>query len=74
MEIGTQSGSGGLDERPFSFFIEPWQVISPEGMIRQHTELPMVAKARFGKAAEMRPRLLNLIHERLAEAGMALAA
>ena len=54
--------------------IEPWQVISPEGMIGQHTELTLVAKARFGMAAEMRPRLLNLVQERLTEAGIELAA
>ena len=54
--------------------IEPWQVISPEGVIGQNTELTLVAKARFGKAAEMRPRLLNLVQERLAEAGIDLAA
>ncbi len=54
--------------------IEPWQVISPEGMIGQYTELTLVAKARFGKAAEMRPRLLNLVQERLTEADIGLAA
>jgi len=54
--------------------IEPWQVISPEGVIGQNTELTLIAKARFGKAAEMRPRLLNLVQEKLAEASIALAA
>ena len=54
--------------------IEPWQVISPEGTIGQNTELTLIAKARFGMAAEMRPRLLNFLQERLAEAGIALAA
>jgi small conductance mechanosensitive channel len=54
--------------------IEPWQVISPDGMIGQNTELTLLAKARFGKAAEMRPRLLNLIREKLAEADIALVS
>lgn len=54
--------------------IEPWQVISPEGVIGQSTELKIIAKARFGKAAEMRPRLLNLVQERLTEVGISLAA
>lgn len=54
--------------------IEPWQIISQEGMIGQYTELTLVAKARFGKAAEMRPRLLSLIQERLAEVDIDLAA
>jgi small conductance mechanosensitive channel len=53
--------------------IEPWQVISPEGVIGQNTELTLVAKARFGMAAEMRPRLLNLVQERLADAGIELS-
>jgi small-conductance mechanosensitive channel len=52
--------------------IEPWQIISPEGVIGQCTELSLIAKARFGKAAEMRPRLLSLIQERLSEAGIEL--
>ena len=54
--------------------IEPWQIISPEGVIGQNTELTLVAKARFGMAAEMRPRLLKLVQERLDEAGIKLAA
>ena len=52
--------------------IEPWQVISPTGEIGNYTELTIVAKARFGKAAEMRPRLLSLVQERLVEADIAL--
>jgi small conductance mechanosensitive channel len=53
--------------------LEPWQVISASGSLGQQTELTLVAKARFGKAAEMRPRLLALVHERLAEADITLA-
>jgi small conductance mechanosensitive channel len=52
--------------------LEPWQVISESGTIGQQTELTLLAKARFGKAAEMRPRLLALVQERLAEAGITL--
>ncbi len=54
--------------------IEPWQVISTEGVVGQCTELTLVAKARFGKAAEMRPRLLHLVQERMAEADIALSS
>lgn len=54
--------------------IEPWQIISPEGMMGQYTELTLIAKARFGKAAEMLPRLLNLVQERLAEAQVELVS
>ncbi|MBI9043426.1 MAG: mechanosensitive ion channel [Anaerolineaceae bacterium] len=52
--------------------IEPWQIISPKGMIGHSTELTLVAKARFAKAAEMRPKLLNLVHERLDKADIGL--
>jgi len=53
--------------------LEPWQVISESGVIGQQTELTLVTKARFGRAAEMRPRLLALVQERLAEAGIVLS-
>jgi len=53
--------------------VEPWQVLSESGTLGQYTELTIVAKARFGKAAEMRPRLLALIHEHLNEKGIQLA-
>ncbi len=52
--------------------LEPWQVISESGELGQQTELTLLAKARFGKASEMRPRLLKLVHERLEEAGIDL--
>ena len=53
--------------------LEPWKVISESGEMGQNVELTVVAKARFGKAAEMRPRLLGLVQERMDEAGLALA-
>jgi small conductance mechanosensitive channel len=52
--------------------LEPWQVISESGAIGQQTELTLVTKTRFGQAAEMRPRLLALVQERLSEAEIAL--
>lgn len=52
--------------------LEPWQIISESGELGQQTELTLLAKARFGKAGEMRPRLLKLVHERLDEAGIEL--
>jgi hypothetical protein len=54
--------------------LEPWQVISESGVIGQQTELTLLAKARFGQAAEMRPRLLALVQERLLEKNIALAS
>ncbi|PKO14883.1 MAG: hypothetical protein CVU39_12455 [Chloroflexi bacterium HGW-Chloroflexi-10] len=52
--------------------LEPWQVISEKGVMGQQTQLTLLSKTRFGKAAEMRPRLLALLQERLAEAGIKL--
>lgn len=52
--------------------LEPWHIISEGGVMGQQTELTLLAKARFGMAATMRPKLLALIHERLAESGIQL--
>jgi small conductance mechanosensitive channel len=52
--------------------LEPWNVISETGVIGQNTDLTLLAKARFGHAAEMRPRLLALVQEKLAEADIQL--
>ena len=53
--------------------LEPWQIISQSGSLGQQTELTLVAKAKYAMGAEMRPRLLALVHERLNEAGIQLA-
>ena len=52
--------------------LEPWQVISESGVIGQQTELTLVTKTKFGKAAEMRPRLLALVHDEFARSGISL--
>lgn len=54
--------------------LEPWQVISESGAMGQHTELTLIAKARFGHAGELRPKMLSFIQERLAEEGIELAS
>ena len=53
--------------------LEPWQVISETGVAGQQTELTLTAKARFSKAAELRPRLLAFVQEQLAKEGIQLA-
>ena len=53
--------------------LEPWQIISQSGSIGQQTELTLLAKAKYAMGAEMRPKLLALVHERLNEAGIQLA-
>jgi small-conductance mechanosensitive channel len=52
--------------------LEPWQIISESGELGHETELTLLAKARFGKAGEMRPKLLKLIQERLADENIEL--
>jgi small conductance mechanosensitive channel len=54
--------------------LEPWHLISETGEMGQQTELTLLAKARFGRASELRPRLLTLIQERLQAAGIDLAS
>lgn len=53
--------------------LEPWQILSETGAMGESTELTLVSKARFGHAAEMRPRLLAFIQGRLAEQDIQLA-
>jgi small conductance mechanosensitive channel len=52
--------------------LEPWQVINESGTMGEHTELKIIARARFGEAATMRPRMQTLIQERLMDAEIAL--
>jgi small conductance mechanosensitive channel len=65
-------GKEAVEELPN--LIEPWQVFSESGVIGQVTELKLQAKARFGAAADSRPRLLAFVQERLAEAGIELVS
>jgi small conductance mechanosensitive channel len=60
-------------QRQLPTLIEPWQVISRTGELGHHTELTILAKTRFGEAAEARPRLAAFVHERLAESGVELS-
>jgi small conductance mechanosensitive channel len=52
--------------------LEPWQIISESGIIGQQTELTLITKTKFGKAAEMKPRLLALVHDEFARAEITL--
>jgi moderate conductance mechanosensitive channel len=45
--------------------IEPWRVISQSGELGDEAELTVLAKAKFGKGAEMRTRMLALLHDEL---------
>lgn len=52
--------------------IEIWHIISEDSM-SHHTELKIIAKAKYGRGAEMRPRMQALIQERLADGEVELA-
>ena len=48
----------------------PWQMISKSGEMGTRMELTLLARTRFGTGAELRPRLMALVHERLSEMGI----
>ena len=66
----TQLAPEGVEQLPN--LLEPWKIINKTGEMGHHVSLTLVAKARFGKAAEMRPRLLALVQERMEKAGIHL--
>lgn len=45
--------------------IEPWRVISKSGELGEKAELTVIAKAKFGKGADLRTNLLAFLHEHL---------
>ena len=53
---------------------EPLQIINDTGQIGKHVELTLVASVAFGAAAETRLQLLQIVIERLTEAGIELAS
>lgn len=52
--------------------VEDIHIISGSETVSQNVELTILAKAKFGKAAEMKPRLQALISEKLSENGIKL--
>ena len=50
--------------------LEPWQVISADGAVSETVELTLIVRARFKTAADLRPQLLALVSERLAQANI----
>ena len=53
--------------------LEPWKVVSHDGQLGAAAELHIHARARYGRGAELRLRIMTLVAERLAVAGVALA-
>jgi small conductance mechanosensitive channel len=56
-----------------SDLLEPWAIISGSGIAGRKTEITIVAKAAFGKAATLKLQILNLISERFHKENIALA-
>lgn len=52
--------------------LEPWQIISEEGAMGEHTELTLLVKAKFGQAATLRPNLLALVQRHFQEGNISL--
>ena len=54
--------------------LEPWRVVAPDGTLGSAAELLLHAKARYGHGVELRLQIMTLVEERLAAAGVPLAA
>lgn len=67
------SGLGSEASAQLPELLESWRIISETGAVGTHTELTLLTRASFGRAAELRPHLLTLVQERLTEAGISLA-
>ena len=50
--------------------LEPWLVITEDTTMSETTDLTLVTKAKFGAGAELRPRVLAYVQERLEQAGV----
>lgn len=53
--------------------LEPWKIIAQDGELGASAELLLHAKAQYGRGAELRLRIMTLVAERLAAAGVGLA-
>ena len=53
--------------------LEPWKVVGHDGQLGAAAELHIHARARYGRGAELRLRIMTLVAERLAVAGVPLA-
>lgn len=71
----TLEALGAMSEEAVAILpnlLEPWQILSESGAMGETTELTLHTKARFGHGAELRPKLLAFVHERLSEVGVGL--
>ena len=52
--------------------LEPWKVVGHDGQLGAAAEIHLHARARYGRGAELRLRMMTLVAERLAAAGVGL--
>jgi len=52
--------------------LEPWRVVAEETTLGESAELLVLAKAEYGHGAEVRPRLMAFIQQKLAMADVPL--
>lgn len=56
----------------FPSLLAPWEVINTGSEMGRRTDLTLIARAEFGTAATLRPKLLNFVQGRLQQAGVRL--
>ena len=61
---------GEIMHREIDELMEPWQVISRSGRLGVQADLTLLAKARYGHGADLRPRLLARVQSCLAKSGI----
>jgi len=54
----------------FDDLVEPWQLISTSTLTSRKIELTVIAHASLGKGAELKLKLINVIHDALKQAGI----
>lgn len=71
LDLLSQLSHEAMTELPN--LLEPWQILNVDGEIGNKVTLKIIAKTKYGKAAELRPRLLSLIQERFTAADINFA-
>jgi small conductance mechanosensitive channel len=68
--VETLAGLATEAVSAFDEVSEPWKVISEAAILGETAELTLVVKTAYGQGAEVRPRLMVWVGERLAGAGV----
>lgn len=70
LEVLQRVGNTAVEQMPD--LEPPVQIVSETGAIAASTTLTLVAHARYGRGAALRPELLTLVHQAFTDAGIAL--